>query len=241
MFWYIVAHSCHSPALNHGHSHGRCTVNTHSSQAFNFCDLSRITELNTREFFELPITINVTAVIWYAIGKSAKLKCSELSTLENCEIEMRRKNSVLQYLYMSPWVEFSKLCFKYFVITRCYRKVADVLAFNMVSFTMRFIGGGVPVIGGEFIPEDRIWAELKIALCYITIWIMWLLLAQHESQMLPGFVSAASCSRGTWCKPRDTMHLSRFLDMITAYADQYVFYVAASWMTTQICCIYFVI
>jgi len=28
--------------------------------------------------------------------------------------------------------------------------------------------------------------------------------------MLPGFVSAASCSWGTWCKLRDTMHLLRF-------------------------------
>jgi len=28
--------------------------------------------------------------------------------------------------------------------------------------------------------------------------------------MLPGFVSAASCSPGTWCKPCYTMHLRRF-------------------------------
>ena len=38
-----------------------------------------------------------------------------------------------------------------------------------------------------------------------------------------------------------TMHLRRFLVRPQYYADQYVFYVAASWMTTQICCIYFVI
>jgi len=31
-------------------------------------------------------------------GKSAILKCSEFSTLENCEIKMQRKNSVLQYV-----------------------------------------------------------------------------------------------------------------------------------------------
>ena len=31
-------------------------------------------------------------------GKSAKLKCSEFSTLENREIKMQRKNSVLQYV-----------------------------------------------------------------------------------------------------------------------------------------------
>ena len=30
-------------------------------------------------------------------GKSAKLKCSEFSTLENREIKMQRKKSVLQY------------------------------------------------------------------------------------------------------------------------------------------------
>jgi len=29
-------------------------------------------------------------------GKSAKLKCSEFSTLGNCEIKMQQKNSVLQ-------------------------------------------------------------------------------------------------------------------------------------------------
>jgi len=50
------------------------------SWASNFRDSSRIAELNTHEYLELPITMNVTAVIWYAAENSTKLKCSEFST-----------------------------------------------------------------------------------------------------------------------------------------------------------------
>ena len=51
----------------------------HISNVCSFPDLSRIVKSNTREFLELPITISVTASIWYAAGKSAKLKCREVS------------------------------------------------------------------------------------------------------------------------------------------------------------------
>jgi len=50
--------------------------------------LSKIAKLNTREFFELHITMILT-------GKFAKLKCSKFSQ-GNREIKMRQKNSVLQ-------------------------------------------------------------------------------------------------------------------------------------------------
>jgi len=57
--------------------------------------------------------------------------------------------------------------------------------------------------------------------CDVTIWNTRGWLVQRASGdvqkwiMLPGFVSAASCYRGTWREPRRTMYLRRFVDPTT--------------------------
>ena len=58
-------------------------------------------------------------------GKSAKLKCSEFSTLENREIKMQQKNSVLQYTrQVSVWgfgFSFSLVSIRQMVINMSYQ------------------------------------------------------------------------------------------------------------------------
>jgi len=45
---------------------------TYILRASNFRDLTKIMKLNTRKFSELPVSISVTAMIWYATRKSAR-------------------------------------------------------------------------------------------------------------------------------------------------------------------------
>ena len=70
-------------------SYGRLWHNEHTTYtvkhmyfaSFKFFAIwTKIVKLNTYQFLKFPIDVSVTTVIWYATGKSTKLKCSRFST-----------------------------------------------------------------------------------------------------------------------------------------------------------------